>query len=324
MKTNLIIGAGQLGSRHLQGLLKAEYDQTIYVLDPSPDSLDLSHIRAGEISNKHQVRYVLDWNELPHVFDLVIIATGAHVRRNITVQLLENYKVSYIVFEKVLFQDIESYNIVEGLLDKTGTKAWVNHPRRMWKHFQEIKETIASNSESVAICIHGGNWGLACNALHYIDLCVFLSGSSLKELDMEWVENEILESKRLNCIELVGTIKGQLQNRGTFTITSFPGEIGDVTVSISTETMRWIIQEGRAEKIITISKKNNFEPESTIYKTLFQSSLSNRIFEELVRTGDCELTKYAESMDTHVKFIDVTLDKYNKIAGINSKICPIT
>lgn len=324
MKTNLILGAGQLGSRHLQGLLKSKYPQTIYVLDPAVDSLELTKSRANEIPHNNKVIYLQQWDELPAEFDLVIIATGASVRKAIAVQLLENYKVTYLVFEKVLFQDLESYQTVADLLSKTGTKAWVNHPRRMWEHFQGIKRTIAANKEILTIAVNGGNWGLACNALHYVDLCVFLSGSKLAEIDMDWVEDQILESKRPNCIEYIGTVKGKLQNGGNFTITSFPGDLGDVSVTVATETMRWFIQEGKAQKIITLAKQSGFEPETSTYNTRFQSALSNRIFEELVETDDCTLTNYTDGMHTHIKFIEAALAKYNKISGLNSKLCPIT
>ena len=45
----LLIGAGQLGSRHLQGLLKFQKKQFIYVLDRSEDSLTVAKKRAAEI-----------------------------------------------------------------------------------------------------------------------------------------------------------------------------------------------------------------------------------------------------------------------------------
>ena len=65
MITNLIIGAGQLGSRHLQGLLKSEIEQVIYVLDPSENSLTVSKQRAQEVEFMHIVKYIKDWNNIP-------------------------------------------------------------------------------------------------------------------------------------------------------------------------------------------------------------------------------------------------------------------
>ena len=44
-KTVLIAGAGQLGSRHLQGLAAAEASLRIFVHDPSNDSLARAEAR---------------------------------------------------------------------------------------------------------------------------------------------------------------------------------------------------------------------------------------------------------------------------------------
>ena len=80
MKTIAIIGAGQLGSRHLQGLLKYKTQQDIYVLDPSQDSLKLARQRADEISHQHRVHFVADWTAIPQNIELAIVATNSNVR----------------------------------------------------------------------------------------------------------------------------------------------------------------------------------------------------------------------------------------------------
>jgi predicted dehydrogenase len=94
MKINLIIGAGQLGSRHLQGLLKLNVEQVIYVLDTSLDSLKISKAREEEIHHNNQIHYFSEWDLLPKDFDLVIIATSANVRAKVVKQLIESSSVS--------------------------------------------------------------------------------------------------------------------------------------------------------------------------------------------------------------------------------------
>ena len=131
MKSNLIIGAGQLGSRHLQGLLKLESEQNVYVLDTSVESLKISEERSKEIPHNHKIVFTTSWNYLPKAFDLVVMATGAYVRSKVTQHLLENHKVNNLVLEKILFQDLGSYKTVKDLVTKTQTSTWVNHPRRM-------------------------------------------------------------------------------------------------------------------------------------------------------------------------------------------------
>ena len=104
MKINVVIGAGQLGSRHLQGLLRLTIKQKIFVLEPSEVSLELSKTRANEIPNEHEIIFSKDWDILPQNLDLVIIATGANVRAMLIEKLLPKYKVKNLVLEKILFQ----------------------------------------------------------------------------------------------------------------------------------------------------------------------------------------------------------------------------
>lgn len=51
----IIIGAGQLGSRHLQGVLKSTYALNVTVVDPSEESLNTARERAEKISIKSRL-----------------------------------------------------------------------------------------------------------------------------------------------------------------------------------------------------------------------------------------------------------------------------
>lgn len=48
MKNISIIGAGQLGSRHLQGLMTAQTEMNIWVVDQSLDSLNTAKKDANK------------------------------------------------------------------------------------------------------------------------------------------------------------------------------------------------------------------------------------------------------------------------------------
>tara|TARA_R110002050_G_scaffold97132_1_gene202066 strand:- start:15042 stop:16016 length:975 start_codon:yes stop_codon:yes gene_type:complete len=324
MKKIVIIGAGELGSRHLQGLLKLKNKESIYVLDLSSKSLDIAKNRAIEINHSHNISYISDWSLLPKELDLVIVATGANVRRKVVIQLLEGFKVNNLVLEKILFQDLESYHKIDVLLKKTQTPTWVNHPRRMAPHYQEIRKSIIEAKEKVVFQIVGGNWGLACNGLHFIDLCCFLTGENIKELDLEWVDKNIQESKRENNIEFSGSIKGKLENNSSFIITSFNSEQSDISIYISTGSQRWIIQEGRAQKIIHLSKSNNFNEVITSFVTEYQSTLTTKIANDIFELRSCSLPTYEEACASHIPFIDSSIKKFIEITGIETNICPIT
>lgn len=324
MKINVVIGAGQLGSRHLQGLLRLTIKQKIVVLDPSEVSLEVSKTRADEIPNDHEIIFSKDWDVLPQNLDLVIIATGANVRAMLIEKLLPKYKVKSLVLEKILFQDLQSYETVGKLLQQTNTPTWVNHPRRMFSHFSEIRNIIAKSNEKVNFNIVGSNWGLACNALHFIDIISYVANASIASIDLDWIDPVIHESKRANNIELTGSLKGTLTNGSNFVISSIDGEFEDVSVFIATNSQRWIIQEGKAQKSIHLSKENGFNPNISDIQIEYQSTITTRIAKNLFETENCNLPTYEEACASHIPFIKVTLKKYTEITGIETTICPIT
>lgn len=324
MKINVIIGAGQLGSRHLQGLLRLTMKQKIFVLDPSEVSLEVSKTRANEISSEHEIIFSKDWEVLPQNLDLVIIATGANVRAMLVEKLIPTYKVKTLLLEKILFQDLKSYDKIGDLLQQTNTATWVNHPRRMAEHYHNIKTIVDNSGEKIICNAVGSNWGLACNALHRIDLFAFIGNSPVDQLDLDWVDNKIHESKRANNIEFTGTVKGTLKNQSNFSISALDGEICDISISIFTNSHRWIIQEGRAQKIIYLSKESAFNEDITSFTTEFQSTLTTRIASDLFETGNCSLPTYKQACESHIPFIKAALKKYTEITEIETTICPIT
>ncbi|GHA53291.1 Gfo/Idh/MocA family oxidoreductase [Pontibacter akesuensis] len=322
MKNNLIVGAGQLGSRHLQGLLKYNKPQNIFVIDPSVESLRIAQQRSGEVEHMHKVYFVSNWDKLPNNIDIAIIATNAGVRESVVTKLLEDHAVKFLILEKVLFQKQKSYDEVRAMLLDKGVATWVNHPRRMMRHFQQIKQEIQSVGTSITLHTYGMNWGLACNGIHFIDLVSYLSGSSVDTLDAVWVENEVLDSKRSGHIEFVGTIKGTLENGSLFTITSDRGTPGILTTSISADKYRWIVTEGAGNEVVSFNHENKAVVSE--YTVEYQSTLTTRLAEQLFKKGTCDLPTYEEAYQAHVPYLEVLLEKYQQLSGQLTDTCPIT
>jgi len=308
----------------LQGLLRLEEPQRVYVLDSSSASLAVSKERASEIEHTAELFFLNTWEKLPLTFDLAIIATGANVRAAVTKRLLDGYKVNNLVLEKILFQDIESYQIIGNLIKETHTPTWVNHPRRMFKHYQHIKEFIALANEPIIFTVAGGNWGLACNTLHFMDLCSFLSGRLVTAVCMESVDPVIIESKRVNNIEFTGSVKGTLGNNSSFMITSFDGSISDVSILVASRSQRWLIHEGKSPSVNYFSELTGFKQEVYEFKNEFQSTLTTRLAQDIFVTGLCSLPTYDEACASHVPFIKAAINKYNEIIGAKTLSCPIT
>jgi predicted dehydrogenase len=323
MRTVLIIGAGQLGSRHLQGLVKYSEAMEVYVLDPSIDSLRIAQEREQEITHMHKVIYSQSWEILPASFDLVIIATSANVREAITVKLLENHKVRFLILEKVLFQELGAYQRVHDLLDRHNVTAYVNHPRRMFESYKGLKQNLKQNERSI-YGIVGGNWGLGCNALHFLDLFVYLSGKKIKDIDVNVVDNELLESARKGFVEFTGTLAGHLEDGSFFSITSFKGDSSPATVTVFNNEQRFIIQEGGTPQIHELTKENLFKPENKEFRIQYQSDLTTDLVKELFENNACSLPSYDDARHSHELFINALLGKYNMITGLHATTLPIT
>lgn len=323
MKTCLIIGAGQLGSRHLQGLVKYKGEMDVYVLDPSLKSLEIATEREREISHSHKVIYTQSWDVVPVSLDMVIIATSANIRESVINQLLLKRKVCFLILEKVLFQELDAYKRVSDLLVKHNVVTFVNHPRRMFESYQKLKDNLKKGKQNV-YQVAGGNWGIGCNALHFLDLFVYLSDERLQEINLDYVDDEILSSSRPGFIEFTGTITGRLSDGSFFSINSLEGEVSAISITIFNEEDRFIIQEGGTPRIYELSKKDSFKLVEQDFNLEYISGITGKLAIDLFEKGNCSLPTFNDARHTHELFIKAMLEKYNKITGLQSQILPIT
>lgn len=295
------------------------------MLDPFPASLELAAARAAEVEHTVPLHFISSQDQLPAELDLVIVATGADVRAAVVEQLLANHRVKYLVLEKVLFQDTDSYERIRALLDTTGTPAWVNHPRRMFAHYRQIREALSLQPGPLVFTATGSNWGLACNALHLVDLCCFLTGSAVTALDLEWTDPVIHPSKRPGFIEFTGSLRGRLEDNSVFIITSLAGEPGALTIQIANASQRWLVQEGGKPSMVSWSSTDGFSTAvSGSLLNEFQSGLTTRLAEQLLLNGRCDLPTYEEACGAHRPFITAALTRYNELGGYTAVKVPIT
>lgn len=325
MKNIIIIGAGQLGSRHLQGILKYDKEKlSVYVSDPSNDALLISKERAAEVVHNHDLHFITDSTKLPKNAEIAIVATNANVRELATNDLLEKTSLKYIILEKVLFQELEAYNRFEKIISNYNTKIYVNHPRRLTPTYSEIAQKIKIVGGRSFFSIVGEYWDLGCNALHMIDLFMFLSNSSLKSINTDGIDTTIVPSKRKGYIEFTGCITGLMENNDSFSLTSLPGERGPLTIQVATNGNRWFVQEGGTKSVLHLGAENNYALNQNVFFQDYQSNLTTNVITNLLENETCDLPSYEESANTHKIFIEALLKKYNSINNLNEIKCPIT
>lgn len=324
MSRIVIIGAGQLGSRHLQGLAKSSVDISIEVVEPFEKSREVAKQRYDEIEANPKVKSIDFYgsiDQLSSEIDIVIIATNADVRSKIVQDLLSKKTVKNLVLEKVLFQSVKEYYDVEKLLNEHSTKCWVNHPRRMFPFYQALKNEI-KDSEQISYMVQGGAWGLGCNGLHFIDHLAFLSDDTELKIDNDFLHPHVYEAKRANYIEFNGLLKGRIGNH-IFALYS-DKEFAPTTLTITTDSLNAYIDEANGYARIA-RRSNDWKWEESQQKIVyFQSELTNILIEQIITIGNCDLPTYTEAMKLHIPFVQALLSHMESVHNQVYTLCPIT
>lgn len=312
-----IIGAGQLGSRHLQGLKLSSSPLSITVMDSSESSLQISKERYDAVTavGEKSISYVTSIEEIPQELDLVIIATGSKPRAAIVKSLLDHSKVKNLVLEKVLFPQLSEYEEIGRLLTLKDVRCWVNCPRRMFGMYKQIKESINS-SKSLYMTRANENWGLCCNAIHMIDIFMYLTGEESYTVDTRWINNDVEESKRGGYVEMTGTLKVSTPKGNELTLISENDFTGEKNFLIENGDDLYTVTEG--EGYLLHNQKYD-------YNMPYQSQLTGVLADEILKTGGCSLTPFKLSSTYHKPFIEAMLAKYNEIMKTpDNKLLPIT
>lgn len=324
MYTIAIIGAGQLGSRHLQAVAKSNVKISIEVVEPFEQARILAKQRFEEIpsnGNVTNIKFLESIEQLSDSLDLVVVATNSDVRCTVAIQLLSIKEVKNIILEKVLFQKEEEYHQVEKILAETGTQCWVNHPRRMFPFYQSLKSKLADAAQ-IDFSVSGGGWGLACNGLHFLDVFEYLSGTAVTKIDNGYLDKKILETSRKGYIELSGKLIGTV-GHNTFDINCFESP-SPLLVTITSDILNLQIDESAGwYKIAERSNewKSTVKEEKIVY---YQSELTDKLLEDILTTGKSILPTYEEAMKLHLKFIAALMAHINGFSETKFAHCPIT
>ena len=321
----LLIGAGQLGSRHLQSCLKYSKDINIYVVDNSEASIILAKTRALEIKKNanHNIFFLKNMSMIrENSFDYLIIATAANSRFKVLAEALKLFSVKYAILEKILFQDLQSYQESLKLINDNKVTAFVNCPLRAYPFFKEIKEKYISHSNKTSVTYVGGEWvGLGCNSIHYLDLLNFLSDEKLQTINLDGLDNGYIESKRMGNVEFTGTIEASYESGSYLSIQAIEGSQKDSTIEILNGHHRVIIDELTGDY-------NVFENDELLvsgsYEVVYQSDLTHLMIKEIEESGICSLISFDQSLELHQPLISKLLFHFNKFSDTKTLILPIT
>lgn len=284
-----VVGAGQLGSRHLQALARLSRPARVWVSDPSPAALETAAARWKEAAPGAGLSADFS-GRLPQSLDCAIVATDAAAREAAVSGLLKGRAVRYLILEKLLAQSPEGLRRLEALLG--GAKAWVNCPRRLWPAYRALKPALPLD-----LAVTGTGWGLASNAVHFLDLAAYYTGRADWTLDGSGLSREEEPSKRPGFVELHGSLSARCGEHRV-RLESVPGP-RRFTVSVGGAA----VSEDGAPK---------------------QSELTHAVVEDLLARGDCGLAPFAESAALHAPFLETLRAHWRAVKDARAECCPVT
>jgi len=312
-----LIGSGELGSRHLQSLSRMD-NAIITVVEPSPISVEMSRKRILDLNFNEQshVYFVDEIKELPREIDFVVIATGAEPRLSIIRDLLKHATVKYLLLEKILFQSIEDYAEAKKIFESENIKVWVNCPRRMFDFYSFLKLKL-NKENSMVMEVTGGDWGLACNSIHFIDIFSFLTDAKVINVISDQLEKKIYPSKRQGYIEFFGVLHVTFDNGHLLKLDCVREKL-PMNISLSTIDGTYTINEANGN-IFYNDENANIE---VLVK--YQSELTHLVAEEILAFGQSKLTGFDEACEQHIPLIKELLSFYNESENLKTSLLPIT
>ena len=316
--TVLVVGAGQLGSRYLQGLVNAKSQLKITVVDPSVSSLATAKARWREAGGErchHQISWTHDLSADLGMIDLALVVTSAKGRAALVEKITAGMDVDYWVVEKVLAQSAEE---IERIMRATSRSraVWVNTPRRMMGWHQCLKNAVEDKGP-IAASYSGDLWGLACNSIHFIDLIAWWMDEKLESVNVSDLDSDWFESKRDGYFEVTGKLVAHFSGGSTLALASRDQpEIQPLQIDLADGTT-WKIDEVNGVARSTNGDKIDGSIE-------FQSQLSGFLVDDILLRGQCDLPTLEESASMHAIFLKAMLKHWNISQKRNDVCVPIT
>ncbi len=324
MKRNkkiILIGCGNIGSRHLQAIVKLKDSISIEIVEPNHKAQTLAKSRLNEIKynkSKHEFFWHKSLSEIKNKGDLVIVATNSSGRSDLIEKLLNLGHRRFIV-EKIVCQSSDEYKKLLFLFRKFRAKGWVNTNRRYFKVYQNIKEKFA-DSKYIQLSVFAGDSDLGTNAIHFLDLFSWIVEDYKIKLSGDFLVNQIFENKRgQNFKEFLGTVIGFSKNSFA-SLTFFPSKKESFIIKIYGEDRFAYVNE-LEEKSYFVNKKGKEKINSKFGHT---SELTTKIIQDIFLKDDCLLPTLKNSSYLHKELFRIFNKHLKKTLNKDVKLCPIT
>lgn len=317
MKNILIVGFGAMGCRHAQSILKPTKYANVSVLEPDNDSFQLGLERIG-CSERDITRRFKTIQEIKIEFDFAVIATSSSPRFQI-IKTLISKGVKKFLLEKMVFQSLQQFDEAIELLKKNNATAHCNFVNRYFPNYRALKNHFEKTKPSkFKMNVNGGDFGLGCNAIHYLDLFEYITSSNVKIIDALLFKSDNLNRRGAQYFEFSGGIKGKDERGNSITITSISKSDSPVFVTYNIDDEIYQFSESDLHEFQFLNDRITNNKFNIIPTSLLTEQLIDDIYKD-----SSLLTTVQQTKNAHQELFKI----FNLALGIkhkNKAICPVT
>lgn len=312
----LVVGFGSIGRRHVQSLLDVGF-KNIHILDSDYSRISTNLKVIGY--SKENVNILDDIDQINFMLDLAIISTSAFPRYQIVQNLISKGVKNYLL-EKIVFQSTQQFKNVISSLSAIDGKAYCNFPNRYITNYMEIRSVLAEmkTNSTLSMSVRGGDIGIACSGVHYLDLFEYLTNSQIAGCSSSLNQCDEVNKRGSEYLDFSGVLYAHNMRGDSVDIYFDNSHHGNVSISLQFNNKNFILSEGDS---IAYSI-HDFEIQKENFKVIPSSSLTACLVNDIFR-NQTSLSTIQETANVHSFLFKECLNEINEVYT-EAAICPIT
>ncbi|MBM3251614.1 MAG: hypothetical protein FJZ11_02370 [Candidatus Omnitrophica bacterium] len=323
----LIVGCGELGSRHLQAVSSLPEVNDVHIVDPKPEALKLGQSRLTEISDLNRnikFSWSSEFNKSSSAGDLCVVATQAKGRCALIKEISKNLEYNEFLIEKIVSQSVEEYKSLMSFCETNNLSVWVNCKERAYGIHKYIKSRLNPN-ESIVFTILGGNHGLANNGIHAVDLFSYYDEGKQINNMYSRIDSTLHPSKRgKDIFDLSGVLYGRSEKGCDFMLNFAGNHESPGIITIISPSRRFIVDHFRKFAYENYAETDWQWNKIPIDEDWNVSHMSKKFVWDILTKNSCDLPTLKECYPAHDFILNTTLPYFNQLLGTDNNYCPVT
>lgn len=320
MRRIVVAGAGQIGSRYLQGLAKLAEPSEIWAYDTSQDSLDRARQCWKEVPSSllHSFKTTSDLHEVKGIFDLAIISCTADSRPYLVSLLSKQANVRAWLLEKLLARSISGLQLIRDSIPEDAP-AWVNTPMMTYPLYQQLIPRLNGAPVDARFL---NITGVACNLIHYVDFVARLRNADVESVRVDGLQKWTPYVKRPSLFDVEAFMEVSYGDGSILSVSGVSSTRSNgVEFSIRSlhdSSCYWNIYEQSGKAVSAEGEELNGQG------FYFQSDSTPILVNNIFANGDPGLPTLYESLRQHEPILEAFLRHWNQVMPDNRADLPIT